>query len=351
MIIMQTCKLSLSNHSKFHFGNASGGLKDHFSSDQLVAALINDLMLLYGEEEAERFIQSLKEDHVKFSSVFYGLTFESGSYSKDIYFLPVPRIDLIHPRRSGAFTYKQLKKLSYVSVKLYQSICDSWNPEDGVAELDPDSLQFIGGTFALLADEVPEDIRNSNKLHTLSFARVHITPGVEVGRMTHQSEHFFYQEELELVYEQIDSFRIKPFFFFICKGSISRELQAAIHFLADEGIGGKRSTGKGFFKKVEFNDAIQLPHKGDLYMTLSAYLPGEEEVEHLHSYNLEKRNGFIYSQGGKTIRKKSVMVCAEGSLIKKNVMGKWMNVGSDRIEHPVFFYGKPILVGFGGNGV
>lgn len=72
---MKIAKLLLNDHAKFHFGDSSGDLKDHFSSDQLVSALMNNVVLLYGDKQLSEFTSLLREDHIHFSSIFYGLDF------------------------------------------------------------------------------------------------------------------------------------------------------------------------------------------------------------------------------------------------------------------------------------
>jgi CRISPR-associated protein Csm4 len=352
---MKIVKMLIGNNAKFHFGDAAGSLKERFSSDQLVSALMNNVVLLYGKKEVNEFISLLKEDRVRFSSLLYGLEFlpkQNQKRKTTIYFLPRPKVDFISINEKYTSSYKEIKKITYVSLGLYRKLSSYWNELEEKCEIDFVSIVLIGKTFAVLREELEELELEERELKSLKFLQVNIKPGVEVGRIENHSENYYFQEDLEFIYNETSNYMAQPFMYFFFEGELPVYLYAAINLLSDEGIGGRRSLGKGFFQGIEYIDSFQqLPKEGCFYMNLSTYFPKKEEVSQLYSYDLEKRNGFVYSLGGTNVRKKSAMMISEGSLMKRKVQGQLSNVQPNGFDHPVYLYGKPIRFGFGGEKV
>lgn len=351
---MKIVELKIPDHAKFHFGDAAGKLKRIFSSDQLVSAITNNLGLMYGVGAIKEFIDGLMNDQIRFSSVFYGLDFilkKENRTAKTIYFLPRPKVD-IYPKHSTGyfFHHKAIKKIAFVSSFLYQKLSESWNEDGECCQLDLDGLLILNGSLALAKEELQGLQLDEKELERLSFFRQNLNPRVEVNRLYMRSENYFTQEELEMNHEETKDYRIVPFMYFFQSGPLSPRLQAAISLLADEGIGGKRSLGKGFFQGIGIRDAFELPETGKYYMNLSVCFPHADEVGQLYNYEIEKRSGYIYSMGGKTVRKKSAMVIGEGSLFRERATGQIIDVGPKNYAHPVYLYGKPIFAGFGGEG-
>lgn len=349
---MELVKLSLENQASFHFRDASGNLKTHFSSDQLVSALVNNVALVYGNKETEQFIEKIKAGEIKFSSLYYGLDFVSKKDNKErltILFLPRPKIDFIS--KTEPANMKKMKKIAYVSKKLYQYLSNSCASVDDIQEMDVEiPLIVIGNRFAMLQEELKDLDITEQELQDTSFLRITTNPRVEVGRFVQQSENYFTQEDLRVHFVQTKHYLILPYMYFYYEGDLPTYVRTAIRLLCDEGIGGKRSLGRGFFKQVDWLDdePCELLSTGAFYMNLSTYFPQKDELAYLHSYELEKRNGYVYSMGGKTVRKRSVMVIQEGSLLKGKVAGELLDIRPKGFKHPVYLHGKPILIGFGG---
>lgn len=348
---MKIAKLLLNDHAKFHFGDSSGDLKDHFSSDQLVSALMNNVVLLYGDKQLSEFTSLLREDHIHFSSIFYGLDFLPKQQHKNgatIYFFPRPKVDFMSTEQHSV-SNKEIKKINYVSIKLLEKLSKSWNEEEEACKFDFRSIVLIGKKFAVLREEIADLECTEQELQSLRFLHFDSKPGVEVSRDLKKPGKFYFQEHLEVTFDETKYYRVQPFMYFIIDGKLPVFLNAAIQLLADEGIGGKRSLGKGFFHKIEWKEtSYTLPQKGRYFMNLSTYFPKKEEAGKLYFYELEKRSGFVYSLGGKTVRKKSAMVINEGSLFREKVKGDMINVEPENFDHSVYLYGKSIFVGFGG---
>jgi CRISPR-associated protein Csm4 len=126
--------------------------------------------------------------------------------------------------------------------------------------------------------------------------------------------------------------------------SIISRFDAAMRLLEDEGIGGERSSGKGSFRfKMETveigaensinsingingsniisDDNNARNNRGGFLVLLSLYHPEKAEVElgllTRSRYQLITRRGWISSQGSRTLRKKTVRMISEGSIVPK----------------------------------
>ena len=349
---MKIVKMNIENNAPFHFGDANGHLNETFSSDRLFSALANNIRFMYGADKIAEFLSHVGSHELVFSSTCFGFEVSPKSNLNEqqfIYFLPRPKIDIYFSNDTYR-SYKKFKKIEYISYNLFLHFSKCWDHEKEAVIIDPCDVRIVSKKFALLKDEVANLQVHDDEWDFLSFLTVHVQPGVEVNRLNSQSENYFTRENIILRYQYTKNYVIKPFMYFYLKGAIPDYVKAAIRLLADEGIGGRRSSGQGFFRHIELLDC---PHyfsdTGSLMMTLSTYFPKQEEVNHLYSYELEKRNGFIYSRYGTPLRKKSILAVKEGSLLKDKVEGQILNIRPAGFrEHAVYFYGQPMLVGFGG---
>lgn len=350
---MKIVKMHIENNASFHFGDTNGHLNETFSSDRLFSALTNNIRLMYGTERIADFVSLVEGNKLGFSSACFGLEFLPKGESLEkrvIYFLPRPKIDIYFSNDTYR-SYKEFKKIEYVSINLFKRFSASWNREKDAVIIVPEDVRIVSKKFALLKEELAGISIEVNEWEFLSFMTHHVQPGVEVNRLNSKSENYFTREDIVIRYQETKNYVIKPFFYFYVNGEIPDYVRAAIQILADEGVGGRRSSGRGFFQNVELVDSPHhFPDDGPMLMTLSTYFPKRDEVDTLYSYELEKRNGYIYSRYGTSLRKKSILTIREGSLLKDEVEGQILDIKPVRFpDHPVYFYGKPLLVGFGGD--
>jgi CRISPR-associated protein Csm4 len=136
------------------------------------------------------------------------------------------------------------------------------------------------------------------------------------------------------------------------------ELEVALDVLQDEGVGGQRSTGHGQFT-FERQDR-DLPEVADPTgrMTLSLYHPTAAEVSAGilggASYQRILRSGWIYSPDGMNLRRRSLWMLCEGSILPLDAgasgpPGDVVNLrpedealaraGQPPFPHPVWRYG------------
>lgn len=138
------------------------------------------------------------------------------------------------------------------------------------------------------------------------------------------------------------------------EGQEEKELmEELLEYLALDGLGGKRSSGLGRFECVPMKMAKELERRlekdSGMFMTLSASLPGEGELEEAlegANYMLLKRSGFVASEryAPEWMRKKDAYLFAAGSCFLKKYQGCVLDVSS-RGTHPVYRYAKPVFLG------
>jgi CRISPR-associated protein Csm4 len=132
-------------------------------------------------------------------------------------------------------------------------------------------------------------------------------------------------------------------------------LLAAFRVMGDEGLGGKRSIGRGQFDLVEEN--ISIPEgDGDRAVLLSLLNPTKDETPRLLpdepwvAYSLITRRGWVYSDQARNLWRKRVTMLAEGSVVarptEERPPGRLVTVleKDGKIPHDVYRYGYGFLV-------
>ncbi len=117
-------------------------------------------------------------------------------------------------------------------------------------------------------------------------------------------------------------------------------IKPAFKLLADEGLGGNRNTGFGYFDFRVEDFSLNTP-KSDYYVTLSLSVA---EKRNLISYELVKRGGYVFSRTGYNALKPLFFMLKEGSIIKKDD-GKLLDLDeygnySKTVGHKVYVYAK-----------
>ena len=355
--MMRVFKFYPGNKSKFHFGDNKGKLKNCFSSDQLFSAIFNNLITLYGTKKVETEIKDKLKETV-FSSLNYGMVFTNitDNSCHEISFLPRPLASI---RKQGEKENLQMdkrnKKIEFFSLDAFKLLNKSWRKEEEFFDFDLSQLKIIGDKFACTSAEINFLNLTTQDMKDIKLFTQEAKPKVVVPRLCDSSEqslgHFYYQEESEVNFIQIGNYLISPFMYFICQGEINSAIRAAIMLIADEGLGGKRSQGMGFFEKVqetEVDEKIFAVKETSHYLSLSSVFPQEEEVENVVYYKLVERSGYIYSQQGRALRKKRVRLFEEGSIFKAKTRGKVIDVSPDWFkEHEVYLDGRAFLIPLG----
>ncbi|HHX23175.1 MAG: type III-A CRISPR-associated RAMP protein Csm4 [Tepidanaerobacteraceae bacterium] len=346
---MKVFKFYPKNRSKFHFGSSHGKLEGTFSSDKLFSALYNCVLLLYGLDEVENeLLGSLQNCCI--SSLYPGIQAFNLEKEKvaELFFLPRPMLPQEFVEDKDLQTHKKEKKIKYISIGAFKHLNKSWQ-DRGKCEFNISDLKALGEVFACTADEI-QSLGLDEDFENIKLMKFDAKPRTVISRFDGHSENFFHQEEGEVTYYQKDDILLKPFMYFCIDGEIDNSLIAVIRLMADEGLGGKRSQGMGYFEEVledELPDELFLG-KGQYYMNLSTVYPGSDELDDLEYYELVDRSGYIYSKFGRPFRKKRVRLLKEGSIFSQKIKGKIIDIRPEAFkEHSVFLNGKAFLIPLG----
>jgi len=134
-------------------------------------------------------------------------------------------------------------------------------------------------------------------------------------------------------------------FYFLVDGK-TREIEIALKYLADEGIGGKRTWGLGRFE-FEFEDFnFKTPKNSNAFVTLSVVFP--QNLESIVFWKPIIRGGWTLK--GKQIRKPRIIMVSEGSVFSGEEHGRVVDLDefvegfSAKVGHKVFINGKSFLI-------
>ena len=318
---MKIVKLFPRENGKYHFGEHTlESTSLIFSSDSLFSAIVNNYRKLY-PEDVEGDVENLR--NLRLSSVFpaYG----------SILFIPKPMTKLGFRKdqeKEIRERSKDIKKIDFISLKAL----DEHNKE----KLDIDNI--IDKQFLITRDE--RDLFKENKQQNLF---VEIT---EEKIAIDRTKGITSKGDLFIV-----SY-IKPrngtYFYFLIgddkiESSIKKKLYVSIRLIADEGLGGERSSGAGLFDEIRIeDDAIfgNYTFDSDHRMSLSLVFPKDErEFRSSESYQLIERGGYICFMKGTGLRKKGILMMKEGSIFKGDVDGKVVDVSPNN-EYDVYRFGR-----------
>ncbi|MBC7348978.1 MAG: type III-A CRISPR-associated RAMP protein Csm4 [Candidatus Aminicenantes bacterium] len=313
---MEYLRIKLKPKSFLHLGEREGwleGSKIHIPSDTLFSALCHYHLLLYGE--VDTFIQAFRSNPpFLLSSAF--------PFWDDEYYFPLPKNQLSKE--------KELKKIKFVNLNLLTRL------------LSGDSL-----------DELKEEIETNQELEFLPrLSKKHETkarlvpweiedvPRVSLSRLNnHPGENYFHFGQVHFI-EKAGLFVLVRF----KDKSWEPKVRALFNLLADEGIGGDRTAGKGLFYPPEF-DYLSIPDfdGANAVYAASTYFPAEDELGALANgyYELELRKGYIFSPASKSYRRRSLRLFSEGSVLPGlSRRGTLVDITPQIFKaHPVYRYG------------
>lgn len=356
---MRGYKFYIEDKMRFCFGSSGGQIKEIFSSDQLYSAIINNIAILYPGDKLQENIDYIF-NKLLLSSMFYGIDIVDklqGQPLKTLYFLPKPEGNIEDRDSQGLdkgdslLMRKKLKGVSYLSLDLFNDVIKNWNKDDKYFNYNLFDIQYLGNKFACGPEEIQDLEGLEGMAGSLKFINTNTRQRVVVGRQNDQAENTYFINDLEILHMETEKYRIEPFMYFLYDGQPTEEIKAAIHILCDEGIGGKKSIGMGLFKKAEQIDlAFGNEYEGNNFINLSTYYPSKEEVNSLTLFQLENRDGYIYSKGGQSLRKQKIRAVKEASIFSSRVRGQVVDVSpiNSDLGHAVYFNGRALLLPLGG---
>lgn len=346
---MKKVILSFKDNTKFHIGKNP---EEYISSDRIYSMIINALSYVIEKDKLAEIIQSINTN-VKISSVFLGLKIND----KHIDFLPKPCI-LIRPKETSKEieeknieNRKKYKKISWISAKAYESISLKYDNVDEFSDYSFDNGIVFGKQYYIEADELNEQEKNIIKNYTP--IKSDIMQRNVIDRYSRESLNTYYESFKIISHYENKMVNIEPYFYFFVddeEGILKNEYLKSLEFIS---LGGKRSLGAGVVESVNIIDNVTLNNcDSNLYVNLSMIYPkhDKEELDKIEKYNLEERNGFIFSKKSINEKKSTIRMIKEGSIFNDRIEGKIFTYTSDFgiINHPVYVYGKAFLIPFGG---
>ena len=300
-----------------HIGNREGSLEGtlhHIPSDTLFSGLCNVYRSVYGKKALESLIAG--GGFFRLSSAF--------PYFKDTYFLPRPlNLDLTE----YGFDGKKAKRVKYLDYQLFQKAIKNHLKNSDFSEYCQESV--------------------SGCLVPLSYSGREIIKEVEVPRVALDSvssnSNIYYFNQVVFGPDSGLYCLVR------CSDELWAQVKTCFRILGDEGIGGDRSSGKGLFK-VDFPGSMEFPdlENPKSYLILSLYYPSPNEASRLDAeYTLQTRSGYVYSLDETSIRRKTVTMLAEASVVYSDTepAGKLVDItppGFNR--HRVWRLGVPFCI-------
>ena len=308
--------------SSFHLGERGVGMEESssiFHSDSLFGAISWAWDMLHGTDELEAMLDLFRSGDVPFviSSAF--------PYAKDLMLFP-------RPLNVAGEMPDKISKARIVSHGIFERMLN------GKELTDPSIIH--GGDVLLTGSEKKMidgfDIEDGYA----RFWKITDTPRVVLDRSNRSSEIYHVGEV---------SFSEGCGLFFLVDfmhSGIKQRFEAALRLLGDEGVGGERSSGKGGFDLRCKTLSLSAPDSR-YSTTISLYHPTKREVEEgvvkSSRYKLVSRRGWISSPSVRGLRKKSVRMMAEGSILPidgKRFKGSLVDVTPEKMTaHKVYRYG------------
>jgi CRISPR-associated protein Csm4 len=275
-------------HSSFHLdsGTAVDGPSEIFiKSDTLFSAICSAADKFYGSVVVEEF---LKPDSLILSSAF--------PFLNDEYFFPRPLN--YYPNIDNNETIKDFKKIKFVSKEYLEEIIN----HKEINHTFINKNYILNGCWRTQKSKEDDLIFETNE-----------NPHVIVDRISNSTQ-IFYKTE---VYFGKDA---GLFFLANVKNELINKFESVLRFIGDEGIGADRTIGKGLFEVEEIKDfSLKSTAAPDSYYSLSLYSPSEKEFNAIlpkeSFYEFDIRKGWLSNN---TLRRKSLRMFAEGSIIKFN---------------------------------
>ena len=292
-----------------HFGkNQLSDSEYTLCSDTVFSALCMEAVRM-GSDILSNLLQSAKSGNLQISDAF--------PYIGEKSFLPKPHVFIEHEKEENSSVIKKaFKRLKYITIDDFEN--------------------FIKGSF---------DVLNAVQMSQLGVSNLKVSASVR-------------NEEGETMPYEVGTYSFnKGCGLYLIIGFGSNEAKALIDSLLEQlqhsGLGGKRSSGYGRFAFDELEPdkwlTSRLAGEAEKYMLLNTALPNESELEDVLSsanYSLIKRSGFISSSNYSDSwqRKKDLVMFKSGSCVGKRFEGDIYDVSNDTGTHPVYRYGKPMLM-------
>ena len=317
----------------------------------LFGAFANNYVELFEEESFEKFIKLF--DSGKISSAFPAIKIND----KEILFLPKPylrKLKTDNEQEDNLNSKKKLKKIRWVSFEAMKLLSNSITKQGDEFFHSVDfnkDFSLIGNEFLILPSEL--DSALIDFLSNVNFYQQKSTIRVSMPRFGDDSQPFD-QEELCLAYYKMTNHsdmkivEIQTFLYFFEEIQENSIFEAIKALLCDNGIGGKRNLGKGYFQRIE---TVELTYFDNInpkcYLLVSSIFPKKEELPFIKQYDINIDDGFITMNFATTLKKDEVFLIKEGAIIENKINGKILSQNWN--NKTLYRYGKAFLLPLGGS--
>ena len=316
--------ITIRPRSGMHLGEREGWLEGTGIlplSDTLFSAFCNGYRLLYGDEELTGLLQAFLDGATPFrmSSAF--------PEWKGLYFFPVPLNQIV--------AEKDIKKVRWVEKDGWERLLRGETIDEVIKT---SSVQYIpkSGT----TEEV-KGVNSPTEPWMVSEA-----PRVGLDRTNnHPGERYFH-------FGQVHFCKNASFFFLVdvASGDVWKRVEAVWRLLADEGIGGDRSVGKGLYFSPSFDKlSLNVPDHAENQALLSLFYPNPSETGIVGDgyYEFMERKGYLYSPAAQGLRRNAVRLFKTGSVFpsERPLAGRLIDVTPEIFSrHRVYRYGIALSV-------
>jgi|GEM_PF-2108675 len=322
---MQAILLIPGNGSQFHLGET--GLDDSsdlLHSDTLFSALAN--VCECALSGAETFIDLAGNGALSLSSGLYAML-KKDSKEPPLLFLPKPTVTY-----SRGEDRKRYKSIKYFSLGVWEEFRNSFDAETFSSDLDFSAKPAVGNEFMCLDGELDPD---PEAFRHCSFRGFMTSPKVKV-HTTLPEDRLYHETTVQFNSFVVDGQEYEGAYCVLFRHDLTdeqyREFLAAVRIMADEGVGGQRSSGKGQFREVR-EVTIDIPdaESASAYLGLSIVSPADGgEFEALERYEMFVRGGGSLGWRGDSERhRKQARFVKEGALFTKNIAGALVDVSPE----------------------
>ena len=315
-------------------------LAEQIRSDTLFGAICWGYRLLFGEGALQSLLDDFKSGRAPFTISSCFPYIEVGDKREYLYPKPLafdPTGSTLTPAGEedtgkiadeNSDPMKNFKKMKYVSEGLFKKMCSSGEIENvrsctfhkrNFTSFMMDGEEYVVDDEGValergVAERLVEERRRRYNRGTLRIFSKYEKPGVSVDRLTiSPGETLHFRSEYYIAPDAGLHILIDG------DSKVLSKVEAVLRFLADRGIGGKISCGRGAFEFKGMEDA-NLEKPKDAFVTLSLYLPKQDELSAFNEnntwYELAVRKGMVECSFIKVENqwKDKLLMFAEGSV-------------------------------------
>jgi CRISPR-associated protein Csm4 len=321
--------------SPAHFGEVGIGMEetsDRVRSDALFSAWVSVYARLFGKNAVEELLGLFpsKEQPKLIPPFCISSTFiyrQVAQQEKTIYYLPRPlKFPNNYPDDDLAF-FKTYKKLSYLPLEVWQR----WYQGNGF-DTDADTKELVTHTTTGGFQGELSKLGTFEYNKAFQIAKV---PKIAVDRVT-SATNLYHTGFVQFEWEKNPAG-----LYFLLQLSpngekLANKLQAALHLLGEEGIGGERSSGAGRFT-VKWTELPETWQKvvnfstGSHHTLMSLFWDTSITTDFLDkaSYEIQERGGWMAEN---QVRRQMVRMFSEGSVFLAPTEGKLVDVTPKRFK-------------------